>query len=183
MAFKDIVEIGASLIVSLGGGGAIVFGLSNYLGKLWSDRALEKQRQEYAKLNLELTHKLDLVTEQTKLFHQMAALEHQVRFSKLHEARAQVITDLYAQLVDLEYAGKRFVHFGGHERDQPTRDREYSETSAKAMEVFFFFEKHQIYLSESVCTLLKDFVETARKAVNAVHVYGPSNIPTSAEFH
>jgi len=66
MTITEILESGASVIVSLGGGAAIVFGLSSYLGKRWADRALQDQRQEHARLNLELTHQLGLLTEQTK---------------------------------------------------------------------------------------------------------------------
>ncbi len=38
MTFADVVKVGAAVIVSLGGGGAIVFGLSGFLGKVWVDR-------------------------------------------------------------------------------------------------------------------------------------------------
>ncbi len=41
-------QLAAAIITSLGGGGAIVYGLSNYLGKIWADRALEKERHKYA---------------------------------------------------------------------------------------------------------------------------------------
>jgi len=94
MTVKDTLEIGASVVASLGGGGAIVFGLSNYFGKIWADRALEAQRQENARLNLELGHQLALVTEQVKSSLQIAALEHQVRFSRLYEKRADAIEAL-----------------------------------------------------------------------------------------
>jgi hypothetical protein len=98
MALQEILEIATSVILSLGGGGALVFGLSNYLGKVWADRALEKQR-----------HELGLMTEQVKNSLQIAALEHQVRFSKLHEKRAEVIENAYGRLVDARQQGKRFI--------------------------------------------------------------------------
>ena len=113
MTFSEIVEIGASVIVSLGGGGAIVFGLSGHLGKLWADRAIENQRQEHARINREVTHQLGLLTEQRKQALQMVALEHQVRFSKLHEKRAEVIAELYKQLVEVEKEGKLFISTKG----------------------------------------------------------------------
>ncbi len=63
VSLKDVFEVAAAVIVSLGGGGAIVFRLSGFLGKLWADRALqtqkeeserqlEEQRQQYAQLNI-----------------------------------------------------------------------------------------------------------------------------------
>src|SRR5580704_11559963 len=77
VSLKDAFEMAAAVIVSLGGGGAIVFGLSGFLGKLWADRALqsqkaegerqlERQRQEYAQLNISFTHQLDLASKQVQ---------------------------------------------------------------------------------------------------------------------
>jgi hypothetical protein len=42
--FRVIVEIAGSIIVALGGGGAIVFGLSSWLGKVWADRLMQKEK-------------------------------------------------------------------------------------------------------------------------------------------
>ena len=67
MTFLEIVETCSAVLVSLGGGGAIVFGLSNYLGKVWAERGLEKQRQEYTKLNLEFSHQLDLASRRVQM--------------------------------------------------------------------------------------------------------------------
>jgi len=49
MHFTDLAEIVASVLVSLGGGGAIVLGLSNWLGKIWADRLMEKEKVRYQK--------------------------------------------------------------------------------------------------------------------------------------
>lgn len=40
MNVKDVAEVGAAVIISLGGGGALVLWFSNYLGKIWADRAI-----------------------------------------------------------------------------------------------------------------------------------------------
>jgi hypothetical protein len=112
VSLKDILEIAASIIVSLGGGGAIVFGFSGYLGKVWADRALEKQRQENAKLNLEATHQLGLLTERARSALQLRAIEHQVRFAKLYEKRANAIEELDKLAYELQIRGPalRFRH-------------------------------------------------------------------------
>jgi hypothetical protein len=39
-------------------------------------------------------------------------------------------------------------------------------------------EKHRIYLPESVCTLLKNFMDPVRKTVIGVGVYGSIEYPT-----
>ncbi|HEY0874257.1 MAG TPA: hypothetical protein VGD94_12355 [Vicinamibacterales bacterium] len=44
MTWRDALEIGLVVIASLGGGGAIVLGLSNWLGRVWADSLAERQR-------------------------------------------------------------------------------------------------------------------------------------------
>jgi hypothetical protein len=49
MHLTELAEIVASVLVSLGGGGAIVLGLSNWLGKIWAERLMEKEKARYQK--------------------------------------------------------------------------------------------------------------------------------------
>jgi hypothetical protein len=44
------LKIVLGVIGSLGGGGAIVLGLSGWLGKVWAERLMEKERHEHAKV-------------------------------------------------------------------------------------------------------------------------------------
>ena len=46
MNWSELVTIAAAFIVSLGGGGAIVFGLSNWIGRILADRYVEKLKHE-----------------------------------------------------------------------------------------------------------------------------------------
>ncbi len=41
---QGALEIAGTIIVSLGGGGLIVFGLSSWLGKVWADRLMQKEK-------------------------------------------------------------------------------------------------------------------------------------------
>src|SRR5687767_11304837 len=38
MSWEDVLKVALTVIASLGGGGAIVFGLSGFLGRVWVDR-------------------------------------------------------------------------------------------------------------------------------------------------
>jgi hypothetical protein len=40
---KEVLEIAAIIVTSLGGGGAIVFALSNWLGKVWANRLMARE--------------------------------------------------------------------------------------------------------------------------------------------
>jgi hypothetical protein len=173
MTFVEIVQIGASVIVSLGGAGAIVLGLSNYLGKVWADRALEKQRQEHTRLNLELTHQLGLMTEQVRNSLQMAALEHQVRFSKLHEKRAEVIVQVYEGLVEARLEGKRFIAADAFITDPKEQQEALRKVRAKMAEVSSDIQKRRIYLPEHICALLQKLSDDMWQYVEAAAIYAP----------
>jgi hypothetical protein len=172
MTFKDVAEIGASVVVSLGGGAGIVFGLSNYLGRVWADRALENQRQENARLNLEFTHQLGLVTERAKSALQIRALEHQVRFSKLHERRAEIICELYAKVQDAWLVSERFILFDGYKADKEKQKETYPQINRRFLELLRAVETDRIFLPESLCASLENAVIAVRKIVVGVECYG-----------
>lgn len=44
MTLQEIVKLAIAILAALGGGGAIVLGLSGYLGKLWADRLMARER-------------------------------------------------------------------------------------------------------------------------------------------
>jgi hypothetical protein len=86
MSPKDVAETAVAILASLGGGGAIVFGLSGYLGKQWADRSLAKQHQEYARLNIEFQSKVDVLG----LVHKLRTQEEFTRLEGLWKAVANV---------------------------------------------------------------------------------------------
>lgn len=89
MDVRAVFEVSTAILTSLGGGGLIVYKLSGYLGKMWADRALAKQKQEYAFLNIAFTSQLDLATRRIQV--ELDALGHlhklrtQAEFEKLQE--------------------------------------------------------------------------------------------------
>lgn len=44
---SEYLSIGATIIASLGGSGAIILGLSNYLGKVWAERLMTTERANH----------------------------------------------------------------------------------------------------------------------------------------
>jgi hypothetical protein len=46
MTLTEILQFSGTLLGSLGGGAVVIFGLSNYLGKRWADRMIEKFKAE-----------------------------------------------------------------------------------------------------------------------------------------
>jgi len=74
MDWKQAFELGTAIVTSLGGGSAIVFGLSSHLGKLWADRALEKEKHKYAEILQNAKSELDKTTNRYQV--QLDALGH-----------------------------------------------------------------------------------------------------------
>lgn len=59
MNFSDILSIGATIVASLGGGALIVFWMSSWLGKVWADRLMLKERSAHEKALTELRSHLE----------------------------------------------------------------------------------------------------------------------------
>jgi hypothetical protein len=172
MTLTELAEITTAILTSLGGGGLIVFGLSGHLGRVWADRALETTRQEHAELNLKIGHQLGLLTEQAKHTHEILALEHRVRFSNLHETRAERIAELYRRIVAQSWACQRYVY----QLSESNRQDRFFELEKGFEDFFLFAEASRIYLPEHVCTLIESLVKTVRKPVVDVYVYGDVDI-------
>jgi hypothetical protein len=79
MTMHDAFTLGATIIAGLGGGGAITLALSHFIGKMWADRALEKQRAEYQRLNTQLQHSLDQTTRRLQVELDRIGLMHKLR--------------------------------------------------------------------------------------------------------
>jgi hypothetical protein len=67
MQIKEVVEIAAVTLTALGGGAAIIFGFSSWLGKVWANRLMEKEKSNYAKELEDIKNKLTQDTESYKI--------------------------------------------------------------------------------------------------------------------
>ena len=97
MTFQDAISIGGSIIASLGGGAVIVFALSNWLGKVWAERLMQRERHEYATQLERQQNSLRLASEE-----QLASLRAQLDIAK--EAHVQEHVDrvtIYRAAIDL----------------------------------------------------------------------------------
>jgi hypothetical protein len=175
MTLIDLAEITTAVLTSLGGGGLIVFGLSGYLGKIWADRALETTRQKHAELNLDIKHQLGLLTEQAKHAHEILALEHRVRFSNLHETRAERIAELYKRIVALSWDCQRYVYH----HSKSNRQDGFIELEKGFKDFHLFAESSRIYLPEDICRLLENLIKTVRTPAVNIFVYGDIDVPSN----
>jgi hypothetical protein len=115
-------ELISSLLVSIFG-----TGFANWVLRTWiSERIKNSIKNEYEQ-KLE-THKAslksqsDVEIEKLRTNLSLVALEHQVKFSKLHEVRASVIAETYEKLKDLHFKLCEYVEIfepiGGKPRSE-----------------------------------------------------------------
>lgn len=89
MTLKETIEVSATILVSLGGGGAIVRAFAGYLGKRWADTALEEQKQKYAQLNMAAQNQFEIATRRVQSELDKLGVLHKLRtedeFGKIKE--------------------------------------------------------------------------------------------------
>ena len=155
-----------SIVLAVGGNAALLVALA-WLARSFGFQLLAKDLETF---KASLSTASSEASERLKHQLQMVAHEHQVRFSKLHERRAEVITNLYALLVEAQWAGQSFVsvvEWGG----EPPKEEKYTTAMNKFAEFFREFDKNRIFLPEAVCQQLDDFLQGMRKRVIHFGVY------------
>jgi len=65
MNLEETIKIASAILLSLGGGGVIVFALSNWLGKIWANRIMSEERAKFERELAELQAKLEKANEES----------------------------------------------------------------------------------------------------------------------
>lgn len=94
-SWTDIVKIVAGVIAALGGGGAIVVGLSSWLGKVWADRLMVKETAKFRE-------DLERLTKQLERKNYVSKVRFDAEFAIYREL--SVITDDMVRAICLLYA-------------------------------------------------------------------------------
>ncbi len=113
----------------------------------------------------------DIEIERLRNSLQMLAMEHQVRFSKLHEKQAELIGDLYKKIVDVNYGGEAFVSTAENNPSHCKED-EFAQLRTELGDVFIFAEQNRIYLPEGVCALLDKHLGQLRSTIWSAGIFG-----------
>lgn len=135
-------EIITLIISSIGGSAAL------FAAVAWLARSVVK-------------HFLDKDLANFKLSLERATYEHQIRFSKLHEIRAQIIAELYGRLFEFHWAVCGFLrdfHKANHDAQK------IQDLDAKSYEFKDYFDKHRIYFTENICSKIDELVNALYSA-------------------
>lgn len=149
------------------GGNAALLAVLGLLGKSLLDKLIARDTKRF---ETDLKAKSDSAIERLRSDLQIRTIEHQVRFSRLHEKRASVIADLYGHLVETLWEAESFLslmEWAG----EPSKQEKHKVAMEKLVDFFRFFDKHRIYLPEPICVSLEAIAMRVRSHVIAFGVY------------
>lgn len=143
------------------GGNAALLAVLGILGKSLLDKLIVRDTKQFEN---DLKAKSDAAIEHLKNELQIRTIEHQVRFSRLHEKRASVIAELYGHLVEALWEAESFLspmEWAG----EPNKKEKHQKAMNKLVELYRYFDKHRIYLPPEVCASLEALVQNVRSQV------------------
>ena len=87
MELKEVLELSGVILGSLGGAAVIIFGFSIWLGKVWANRLMTKEKAEYAQELESLRNRLTQDTESYKI----KLKKSEFLFQKEYEAASEFV--------------------------------------------------------------------------------------------
>ncbi|HAS3131070.1 TPA: hypothetical protein I6Y71_004416 [Vibrio parahaemolyticus] len=141
MGIETAFNIVSAALVSIGGGAAVILGLSSFLGKLWAERILSEEKAKYEK---ELERYRDELAQ--------LSFENQYRFQRLHERRVEVIAETYS-LLRKAFNALDPLAFGKEE----SKENNAELARAAVTELYTYFPKNRIYISYEIARKITKF--------------------------
>ena len=146
MSFGDALELGTAIVASLGGGGALVFSLSGYLGKIWADRALEREKHEYAELLLTAKSELDKASSRYQVELDALGLVHKLRTTE----EFSHLGLLWKHMAILQYAFNASVGSGLRTVPADQEERQKYEAKLRSEYIDALYEARKFLLEEKL---------------------------------
>ncbi len=154
---KEILQLAAAILASIGSAGAIFLGLSSWLGKIWANRILESDRAKYQKEIEELKNK-----------YQLRIKEFEIKTNMIQEKRNGVILDL-APVLSQAYSHCYVYAELGTMNLPPEGTDEIRRLSSKSLETLWTeFRKAELYLSDDFFDRLGRFQRSLWELQKAV---------------
>jgi hypothetical protein len=163
----SIWQILVTVFAAIGGGGAAI-AIAAWLLRTALNAWLARDAEAF---KTRLKADADIEIERLKNSLQMTATEHQVRFSRMHEKRADIIEGLYKKLTGVYWTGQRFV-MTSENNPTPQQKEAFDKMTDRLAQVFTYIEEHRIFLPRSVCTLLDEHFRQVSRTVHTAGVFG-----------
>ncbi len=160
------MEVWQTIILVFGGNVAL-FAVLGYLSKSLLSQLLLKDIEGFKAI---LKSESEVASQKLRHDLEKASIEHKVRFSKLHEKRAEVIAKLYSLLVQAYWDLSSFVSpidWAG----EPNKQEKYVAAMNSVADFYRYFDKHRIYLPEALCLQIDEYVQEMRSRAIGFGVY------------
>jgi len=156
MLARDIMITVAGVITSLGGGGAIVWALSSYIGKIWADRALADHKLKLDKEleRLRKEHQAEIEKYKTEL--EKAKDDYNRYSSKKFEIIEETWTAMFKIIKELKIYNLNDGNYSNFLQDTLNVISEY----------LILIKKNSLYFDDDLCKLLNDYVSLSSKVVS-----------------
>lgn len=149
------------------GGNAALLAVLGVIGKSFLDKLIVRDTKQFES---DLQAKSDAAIEHLKNELQLKTIEHQVRFSRLHDKRADVIAELYGFFVEALWDAEGFLskfEWSG----EPNKKEKYVTAMNKLTDLYRYFDKNRIYLPSELCGSLEELIMEVRSLVINFGVY------------
>jgi hypothetical protein len=144
-------------LLKLLGGFAIIVSAVAWVVKSVVTHFLDRDVEEY-KSQLATESAREIENLKTQL--QLTAKEHEVRFSKLHEKRAEIIADLYSKL-SRAHRESNILMFRIEQKEDEASLKTAADFAYKAsISASGFFEGNQLYLSKELSDSIRRILST-----------------------
>ncbi len=138
------------------GGNAALLAVLGFAGKSLLEKLITR---DTIRFEADLQAKAEAAIERLKSDLQIQTIDHQERFSRLHEKRATVVAELYGHLVEALWEAESFLspmEWAG----EPNKEQKHRVAMDKLVDLFRFFDKHRIYIpAELGASLEKLFMD------------------------
>jgi len=145
------------------GGNAVLLVVLGFLARSLLSQYLAKDLKRF---ETELSQRTALAAEELKHRLDIAAHEHHVRFSKLHERQAQVIEDVYSRILDFEDASAALTLASN---STPENLLEFALRRAEdaGRELAQYIRRHEIFIPEETSTELHALLDRVNALLSA----------------
>lgn len=140
---------------------SVIFGILAYFTKSIISHFLSKDIESY-KNKIETNAQLKL--EEIKNELQIKALEHQIKFNRLHEKRAEIIAEFYQKFEETIFKAGVLVN-PLELRGELSKEETLRNAKSEIWELRRFFQKNRIYLSEELCTRIETTINKIYKII------------------
>ena len=148
-------------------GNAAILAVLGWLAKALVEKIIARDSKRF---EIEIKARADIAIEELKTQLQLRTLEHQIKFTKLHERRATTIAELNSLLAEVMWEAESFLsvmEFSG----EPGKPAKHAAAMNKFTEFFRYFDKNKLFLPVVLCEPIEKIVLEVRQHVIKFGVY------------